>query len=187
MFGTTTEDNVDVRQSTTLEPGIYTEYQLVSVTSAPIEKKDGSHGKDVITFTFKKDSSIHTHLEWDTDDETKAKNLSKRIKHILKATGVSEEDVNNKANSFADYGNKIVAIPLTNALVDFKIVGNVWNGKKSCGFTNYLGFIVESGNPLSFSSKENDANIEYMAFEPVAATEDILDNKQIESDSTLPF
>lgn len=176
MFGTTVNDNVEVKSSTSLKPGIYTEFELDTIESTNAEKKDGTQGKAILTFLFKKDGVEFTHTEWETDDESKAKNLSKRVKHILKAAGVSEESVNISASSFKEYADKVVALgsEIKNK-VDFKVVGSVYNDKPKAGFPNYLGFIVATGTPLSFSNNELSSNEEFNNWKP-GSSESALDS-----------
>ena len=50
--------------------------------------------------------------------------------------------------------------------IKLKVVGSVYNGKRSSKFPNYLGFIVKAGEPLSFSAKEIEDNQSWTAFTP---------------------
>ncbi len=176
MFGTTSNDNVEVvvKSIPTLEPGIYTEFTLKSIESTNAEKQDGTQGKAILNFIFEKDSKVHTHTEWETEDADKAKNMSLRVKHILKAAGVPEEAVNFSAKSFKEYADKVAGLyKLATSKVDFKVTGSVYNDKKKAGFPNYLGFIVTTGTPLSFSKKELEGNAEYANFKVGASTNEL--------------
>lgn len=178
MFGA--NEDFKVNELPILAPGIYQRFRLAKWSIGPVKKQDGSEGKKVITFTFKgkytKGASEYVgeyqHTEWETDDAKKATNLVKRVSHILDALGVPEEKIlSNKTTTFDDYMAWVNDIlidhkpNLPKALVDIKIVGNVYNGKKTSGFTPYLGFICTSGTKeLRFSSQEETANLQYSTF-----------------------
>jgi hypothetical protein len=180
-----------------LEPGIYLNWKLVDVTFDTAKKASGDDGKKIIIFSFKgsyekngvKYNDVSwNHTEWETDDSSKAANMSKRINHILdKAIGATEEVLEtNNSTTFDELGNWVVATfkAGTARAVDFKICGSVYNGKKRAGFPNYLGFIVSHAEKeLLFSKGEAADNNKYTKFVPVDSTPDLETDGEEESDN----
>lgn len=192
MYGQIEGGSYEGLSIASLEPGIYEDASLVKVEVTKTTKQDGSEGKNIITFLFSTPKGDHQHTEYEVDPtdakaQSKMQNLSKRIGHI--ATKFVSEDVvkNIKATSFVDYGNQIAN--LLNAAcgavkdLEIKIVGNVYNGKATSGFTGYPPFISRKSSPsykrLTFSANENKSNGEYKAHSAAAP-----DNDAIATDTT---
>lgn len=158
MYGIDQDDKIDGGFNvSTLPPGIYKGYNLKKIEFTTTQKNDGSTGKDIINFHFDGPQGPHTHTEWEDDDVKKQANSSKRISHILTKVGITDDTLRGKKTaSFKEYATWISNLPIdTEAQVDFKVTAEVWSGKRKIpAFPNYVGFIVKSGEPLSFTVKE---------------------------------
>lgn len=176
MFGITKEiaENSNPVQLPILTPGIYDNVTLKEVTFGPAEKKDGSAGKNLLNFKFETESgSPYVHSEWEIDataeNVDKITNLTKRVSHIMSKFMDKDKTVSPSFSSYAEFANWVVKSlnPVKGSTkVKLKVVGSVYNGKRSSKFPNYLGFIVKAGEPLSFTSTEIAGNQEWAAFTP---------------------
>lgn len=172
MFEITAQDQIDSKQIPILPPGIYHNFELVSVKIEKAEKKDGTVGKNLLNFEFRgPNGETHLHSEWEitqTDNgwADKAKNMAKRIAHIMVKFLPVEKLVQNSPDwtSYAQWVIRTLGTFYKGVKVDFKVIGNVYNDKASSGFPQYIGFIVKAGEPLSLSSGEIAKNQEYFNF-----------------------
>jgi hypothetical protein len=189
MFNVQEEFTANV--PTILQPAIYTKWRLASTSSEKVTTRN-SEEQLVIKFTFKGEYKIgdttykgeYTHIEYNPgDDAKKATNLMKRIQHLLsKSLNMDKTHFSKLAadswESFCkNYDTLITEVTKAEGfkvpLVDFKIVGSVYNGKRRASFPKYLGFICIHGeHPLTFSASELKSNAEYEQFKPVAAAPD---------------
>lgn len=177
-FGASKSGNYDGGLSIpSLPPGIYHDVELEKVEFTKSTKKDGENGKNILTFLFKTPQGYYQRTEWevlseDKDAEKKAANLVKRVEHIMRQFVGVDVIESNPSTTFEQYGNWVVNIlsPVIKGVKDLeiKIIGNVWNGKATSDFPNYVGFIArkmrKTYKPLSFSAQEIAANKEYIDF-----------------------
>ena len=194
-FGVNANDNVEGNSSATLEPGKYVGATLKSVKyEGDLKKEDGTPLVKRIIFGFETpDGKNHTHIEYEpkADDqkaESKGKNLSTRITHIM-SKYYDRANLNAEHESFDAYGNwvasKLQPATTLSVKVDFLIVGNVYNNKASSGFSGYPPFIVKTGEALGFDDNHKKANADYYKFMNAGAASPDVENsetKAIDSD-----
>lgn len=177
-YGAKAGTNYEGIQIASLPPGIYKNYELVDVKSDQATKQDGSIGKSILTFIFDGAEGPFQHTEWEVDAtdskfEEKSDNQVKRIGHIL-SKFISKEIIDaNNATDWASYKAWVMTAlgsAYKGVKVDFKVIGNVYQGKATSDFPNYLGFIVKAAEPISFSASEIAANAAYA--KATAATPD---------------
>lgn len=172
MFGTTAEENYDGLSIPSLAPGKYEGCTLEDIKAESLVKATGEIGKFAIKFFFKTaDGSMHQHTEYELkadekDAEKKSKNLTKRVGHIM-SKFVPKDRLSQNSGSFVEYANWVVAtlksVQFKDVKVDILVVGNVWNGKATAGFSGYPPFIAVSGESLQFDTTATAANKAYEA------------------------
>lgn len=156
----------------TLQPGIYRNAELTKVEFLQLQKKDKSLGKKALIFTFTAENGeTHQHTEYESTDKDKAKNMVKRVGHIL-LRYVPEEKLVQNNQTFDSYAKWVIATlgdAYKGVKVDLKICGSVYTNQDDkkiakSGFPNYIGFITRAGGELAFSQKEVTSNKEYSEF-----------------------
>lgn len=171
-YGAKAGTNYEGLQIASLPPGIYKNYELTDVKADSATKSDGTTGKNIITFLFEGAEGPFQHTEWevldtDTDAQKKADNMEERIGHILSKYVSKEILATNASTSWTSYTAWIMqtlGVSYKGVKVDFKIIGNVFKGKAKSDFPGYKGFIVKSGEPLSFSASEKASNDAWFKF-----------------------
>lgn len=177
-YGAKAGTNYEGLQIASLPPGIYKNYELTDVKSDQATKQDGTQGKSILTFLFEGAEGPFQHTEWEVDAtdskfEEKSDNQVKRVGHIL-SKFISKDIIDaNNATDWASYKVWVMTAlgsAYKGVKVDFKVIGNVYQGKATSGFPNYLGFIVKAGEPINFSASEISANNAYT--KAISATPD---------------
>lgn len=172
-FGVSATDNVDGISTPSLEPGKYVGATLKKVSFEKPVKEDGTELVNRINFLFETaDGKQHLHTEYDvkeTDEkkESKEKNMSIRVTHILSKFIVRNE-LNGDFNTFEEYANWIVNKlngKTGSVKIDFIVCGQVYNNKAKAAFPGYPTFIVKTGEPLDFNANQKTGNAQYIAFQ----------------------
>ena len=177
-YGASKSGNYDGFSIAALAPGIYKGASLDKVELTKATKADGTEGKSIIVFHFNTPEGPHQHTEWDVldsdsgDVEKKRDNVVKRIEHILHQFVPANVIESNIATSFEQLGQWAITVLNGKTAgvkdLELKIIGNVYNGRATSGFPNYVGFIARASRPtykpLSFSPREVAANKEYNDF-----------------------
>ncbi len=175
MFGAKEGTNLEGFSIPSLPWGIYEGVELVEVKKENTTKKDGTSGKDILTFLFKtSDGRMHQHTEYGVaPDEAKAaekaEQMSTRIGHIL-TKFIARETVNAiQGATFNEYAQNVI-----NTLgeahkgvkdLDLKIVGNVYQGEAKTQIPMFPPFIARKSRSdyksLSFDAYANNENAKY--------------------------
>lgn len=198
MYGQIEGNGYEGLSIASLEPGIYENVTLKEVKAERTTKGDGTEGKNILTFLFSTPKGEHQHTEYEVDPtdakaDSKMKNLSKRVGHIM-TKFVAEEVVKGiTASSFQEYATKVAQIlnPIAPSVKDLeiKIVGNVYNGKATSNFPGYVPFISRKSGAsykrLQFSANENSQNKEYTNFSSASPDNDTVattERKAVDTD-----
>lgn len=172
-----------LKDSSALRIGVHNDIEIESIEGFTTEPNPSGKTFDVIDITFVNPlGSTHKHRVFSPETETDPNKKAKKETAISNLVSYIATKVNGKPcilsgegitdfESFTKQAIKLIG-DYAGSKFQFKLVGQVYNGKPSIGITNYNGWLepMDSIKKLEISLKESKNNLEYTTFYSTVST-----------------